>query len=179
MWQKSILGIKKKKKKDLTGVRVCKLQGHGGRWPLLAVMREECALLATVSYMSETEKDQKVKRWHERGTVRMKEKPANHLKGLWGWHLHIRHLSPLANIPRPQTTLLFIAFYSLLLSHGASRRKIPSVYSWSHSSRLMLEGKYSVWQKLSLWSLWTRSAACHDVRIYSQRSYAVSCQDFY
>lgn len=42
----------------------------------------ESALLATVSFMSETEKDTQRQKLHERGTVRVKEKPGNHLKGL-------------------------------------------------------------------------------------------------
>lgn len=42
----------------------------------------ESALLAAVSFMSETEKDSQRKKLHKRGTVRVKEKSGNHLKEL-------------------------------------------------------------------------------------------------
>lgn len=91
----------------------------------------ESALLAAVSFMSETGKDSQRKKWHERGTVRVKEKSASHLKGLWGWHLHILRLSPFANIPRPQKTLslsYLMLFCSVLLRQTVLQRKIPLVY---------------------------------------------------
>lgn len=113
-WQNSQL------RKILRGVKAPRDQGHGGGWegggPLLAVMKVERLHywhLAS-SFMSETEMDSQKKNWHERGTVRVKEKPVNHLKGLWGWHLRFLHLSPFANIPRPQKTPLLIVFDVIL-----------------------------------------------------------------
>lgn len=102
--------------------------GRGGRY--WQWWRRESALLAAVSFMSETEKDSQRKKLHERGTVRVKEKLLNHLKGFWGWHLHILRLSPFANIPRPQKTLstsYLMLFSSLFLRQEVFERKIPLV----------------------------------------------------
>lgn len=121
------------KDKKTRGARACRNQGHGGRWEgdgrYWQWWRRESALLAAVSLMSETEKDSQRKKWHERGTVRVKEKPANHLKALWGWHLRILRLSPFANIPRLQKTLsssYLMLFCSFIIKAGG----VGGKYLW-------------------------------------------------
>lgn len=117
--------------KKTRGVRAYRDQGHGGRWKgdvrYWQWWRREFVLLAAESFMSEIEKDSQRKKWHERGTVRVKEKPFNHLKALWGWHLYILCPSPFANIPPLQKTLSYLVlFCSFIIKKGGWRGK----YLW-------------------------------------------------
>lgn len=56
--------------------------GRGGGGIITGSDGGETTLLAVVSFMSETEKDSQRQSCDERGTVRAKEAPGNHLKAL-------------------------------------------------------------------------------------------------
>lgn len=74
--------------------------GWRGGWTFLAVKTQMKERITGSHFLCERdrERERKSKIMHERGKVRVKEKPVNHLKRLWGWHLHV-HLLTL-NIPR-------------------------------------------------------------------------------
>lgn len=74
--------------------------GWRGGWTFLAVKTQMKEHITGSHILCERdrERERKSEIMHERGKVRVKEKPVNHLKRLWGWHLHV-HLLTL-NIPR-------------------------------------------------------------------------------
>lgn len=139
--------ISQKKKKKTEWCKSLKRSGAWGEvsrgWPLLAVMKErECITGSCVLYERDR-KDSQSQKWHERGTVRVREKQVNHLKGLWGWHLRILCHSPFANIPRPQKTLsssYLMLFCSFIIKAGGVERKIPLVYSGHTTTDRCLRG---------------------------------------
>lgn len=69
------------------------------------------------------------------GQSQSESKPVNHFKGLWGWHLYILRLSPFANIPRPQKTLIVfdVILFIIIKVEGAWEEKTFGLL-WSHNS---------------------------------------------
>lgn len=118
------------------GVRFCQFfQGEWEvrGWPLLAVMKERVPYWQLSPLWARQRRIWQRKSQHERGTVRVKKKPANHLKRVWGWHIHVLHFS---SICKYSTYLLCLFDVILFEIKGRQREK----YLWSHIQRLIDAG---------------------------------------
>lgn len=94
--------------------------GWRGGWTFLAVKTQMKERITGSHFLCERdrERERKSKITHERGKVRVKEKPVNHLKRLWGWHLHVHLLTlniPPVSVSHSESPCFLVTCYLILL----------------------------------------------------------------